>query len=78
MVPVRNPDFWNSSEVNGALTSTLGFLSDDNYEFSVACNATWAFGIAVAVKLSSGSVAARMTSPGSLIGYPSRPDTMRV
>nr|WP_259374437.1 7-cyano-7-deazaguanine synthase [Calidifontimicrobium sp. SYSU G02091] len=34
VVPVRNPDFWNGEEVKNALTSTLGFLSDDNYAFS--------------------------------------------
>ncbi len=34
VVPVRNPDFWGSAEVMSALTSTLGFLSDDNYEFT--------------------------------------------
>jgi 7-cyano-7-deazaguanine synthase in queuosine biosynthesis len=34
VVPVRNPDFWNSAEVKDKLTSTLGFLSDDNYEFT--------------------------------------------
>jgi len=34
VVPVRNPDFWNSAEMKNALTSTLGFLSDDNYEFT--------------------------------------------
>lgn len=34
VVPVRNPDFWNSAEMKIALTSTLGFLSDDNYEFT--------------------------------------------
>lgn len=34
VVPVRNPDFWNSAEMKDALASTLGFLSDDNYEFS--------------------------------------------
>lgn len=33
VVPVRNPDFWNSAEVQETLCSTLGFLSDDQYEF---------------------------------------------
>lgn len=33
VVPVRNPDFWNSSEVQETLCSTLGFLSDDQYRF---------------------------------------------
>ena len=45
---------------------------------SADCNAALAFGIAVAVKLSSGSVVASIKSPGLLIDYPSRPDTMRV
>jgi len=34
VVPVRNPDFWNGAELKSVLTSTLGFLSDDNYEFT--------------------------------------------
>ena len=33
MVPVRNPDFWNCAEVQETLCSTLGFLSDDQYQF---------------------------------------------
>lgn len=33
VVPVRNPDFWNSRDVQEALCSTLGFLSDDQYQF---------------------------------------------
>lgn len=33
VVPVRNPEFWNSQEVQDALCSTLGFLSDDQYRF---------------------------------------------
>ena len=33
VVPVRNPDFWNSPEVQDTLCSTLGFLSDDQYQF---------------------------------------------
>ncbi len=33
VVPVRNPDFWNSPQVQEALCSTLGFLSDDQYQF---------------------------------------------
>lgn len=33
VVPVRNPDFWNSSQVRELLCSTLGFLSDDQYQF---------------------------------------------
>lgn len=33
VVPVRNPDFWNSPQVRDVLCSTLGFLSDDQYQF---------------------------------------------
>ena len=33
VVPVRDPDFWNSSRVREVLCSTLGFLSDDEYQF---------------------------------------------
>lgn len=33
VIPVRNPDFWNSPDVVGTLTATLGFLSDDCYQF---------------------------------------------
>lgn len=33
VVPVRNPDFWSSPEVQDTLCSTLGFLSDDQYQF---------------------------------------------
>lgn len=33
VVPVRDPDFWNSSQVREVLCSTLGFLSDDQYQF---------------------------------------------
>jgi 7-cyano-7-deazaguanine synthase in queuosine biosynthesis len=33
VIPVRNPDFWNSAQVNETLCSTLGFLSDDQYRF---------------------------------------------
>jgi hypothetical protein len=32
-IPVRNPDLWNSQKVNDSLRKTLGFLSDDHYEF---------------------------------------------
>ncbi|QEL17635.1 adenine nucleotide alpha hydrolase family protein [Limnoglobus roseus] len=32
-VPVRNPDVWRSAAVTDLLTATLGFLSDDEYEF---------------------------------------------
>jgi hypothetical protein len=33
-IAVREPDFWNRQDVNEALSSTLGFLSDDHYEFA--------------------------------------------
>lgn len=33
VVPVRNLDFWRKPEVLDTLRSTLGFLSDDNYQF---------------------------------------------
>lgn len=33
IVPVRKPDFWSSTQVTTSLRKTLGFLSDDNYEF---------------------------------------------
>ena len=33
IIPVRNPDFWNGEEIQQALCSTLGFLSDDSYHF---------------------------------------------
>lgn len=33
VVPVRNLDFWRQPEVLETLRSTLGFLSDDNYQF---------------------------------------------
>lgn len=33
VVPVRNLDFWRSANVLATLRSTLGFLSDDNYQF---------------------------------------------
>lgn len=32
-IPVRKPDVWNQPDVYQALTSTLGFISDDDYEF---------------------------------------------
>ena len=32
-IPVRLPDLWNSSEIKSALEETLGFLSDDHYDF---------------------------------------------
>lgn len=33
VVPVRNPEFWSSTKVVETLCDTLGFLSDDNYQF---------------------------------------------
>lgn len=33
-IPVREPDLWSSKPVRSALCETLGFLSDDDYEFS--------------------------------------------
>jgi 7-cyano-7-deazaguanine synthase in queuosine biosynthesis len=33
IIPVRKPEFWNSPDVQNSLCSTLGFLSDDNYQF---------------------------------------------
>ena len=33
VIPVRNPDFWATPQVLQTLRSTLGFLSDDNYQF---------------------------------------------
>lgn len=33
VIPVRMLDLWRSAEVMAALTSTLGFLSDDEYSF---------------------------------------------
>lgn len=33
VVPVRDLDFWQSGEVTQRLRGTLGFLSDDHYEF---------------------------------------------
>ena len=32
-IPVRRPDIWSSDPVLSALVETLGFLSDDSYEF---------------------------------------------
>lgn len=32
-IPVRVPDLWTSEAVRTALTDTLGFLSDDQFEF---------------------------------------------
>ena len=33
-IPVREPDMWSSRPVPTALQETLGFLSDDEYEFT--------------------------------------------
>ncbi len=33
-IPVREPDLWSSKPVRTALCDTLGFLSDDEYEFT--------------------------------------------
>ena len=33
VIPVRNPDLWSSPPVQELLTDTLGFLSDDTYQF---------------------------------------------
>jgi hypothetical protein len=33
VIPVRDPDFWRSDTVQQCLRGTLGFLSDDHYEF---------------------------------------------
>jgi hypothetical protein len=33
-IPVRQPDLWSSKPVRNALSDTLGFLSDDDYEFN--------------------------------------------
>lgn len=32
-IPVRHPEVWQDAEVHDALVETLGFLSDDSYEF---------------------------------------------
>jgi hypothetical protein len=32
-IPVRLPDLWSSPSISNALRKTLGFLSDDSYEF---------------------------------------------
>lgn len=33
VIPVRELDFWNSDEVKNCLQATIGYLSDDTYEF---------------------------------------------
>lgn len=33
IIPVRNPGFWSGENIQFALSSTLGFLSDDKYHF---------------------------------------------
>src|SRR5262245_42329235 len=32
-IPVRNPELWSSPPVRDALVETIGFLSDDSYDF---------------------------------------------
>lgn len=39
-IPVRDLAFWRSNEVVRCLSSTLGFLSDDDYEFAFTRNAS--------------------------------------
>jgi hypothetical protein len=34
VIPVREPDFWNSKEINPLLTEMLNFLSNDKYSFA--------------------------------------------
>lgn len=34
VIPVREPDFWNSSEVGDLITDVLTFLSNDKYSFT--------------------------------------------
>ncbi len=36
IVPVRKPGFWSQPKVRDALVETLGFLSDDSYDFCFA------------------------------------------
>ena len=33
-IPVRNPDIWNQQSIVDALSTTLGFVSDDQYDFT--------------------------------------------
>lgn len=33
-IPVRNPEVWSGSAIQGALSKTIGFLSDDTYKFT--------------------------------------------
>ena len=34
VIPVREPDFWNSSEVTDLIVDVLTFLSNDKYSFT--------------------------------------------
>lgn len=34
VIPVREPDFWNSCEIKSVITQILSFLSDDTYSFT--------------------------------------------
>jgi hypothetical protein len=34
VIPVRDPDFWNSEEINPLLIEMLNFLSNDKYSFA--------------------------------------------
>lgn len=55
-IPVREPDFWKSTEVSAALRETLEFLSDDYYDFTFY-PATGAPPVQQLFKLDVGSVA---------------------
>ena len=60
IIPVRNHEFWSGLEVQDALRSTLGFLSDDNYQFDF-------------VKLNNGhpfQCYLDFSDEGRLFGYP--------
>ena len=37
VIPVRQPDLWNSKPMSSALVEVLGFLSDDQYAFEFEC-----------------------------------------
>jgi hypothetical protein len=34
VIPVREPDFWNTAKIKGLIEEVLGFLSNDKYSFS--------------------------------------------
>lgn len=34
VIPVREPDFWNTAKIKGLIDKVLGFLSNDKYSFS--------------------------------------------